>query len=135
MNDEQVQLVQSSFAKVEPIAETAAELFYGRLFELNPAIKPLFKSDMKEQGHKLMQTLAVVVNSLHRVDTIIPVAQELARRHVGYGVNPDHYTTVGEALLWTLEKGLGADFTPEVKTAWTEAYITLSGVMKQAAYQ
>jgi nitric oxide dioxygenase len=134
MQAEQIDLVQSSFSKVAPIAPTAAKLFYGRLFEIAPEVKPLFRSDMDEQGRKLMMTLATVVNGLKNLDTIVPVAQQLAIRHVGYGVEAEHYTPVGQALLWTLGQGLGEAFTPEVEAAWTAAYTTLTGVMVAAAY-
>ncbi|WP_029005333.1 globin family protein [Azorhizobium doebereinerae] len=133
MTPSQVELVQSSFAKVAPIADTAAGLFYGRLFETAPEVKPLFKGDIAEQGRKLMATLAVVVNGLTKLEVIVPAAQTLARRHVAYGVRPEHYAPVGAALLWTLEQGLGPDFTPETKAAWAEAYTLLSSVMIEAA--
>ncbi|MEP9375813.1 globin family protein [Aquabacter sp. CN5-332] len=129
----QVDLIQSSFAKVAPISETAATLFYGRLFEIAPEVKPMFKGDMTEQGRKLMSTLAVVVRGLSNLDAVVPAAQVLAKRHVAYGVKDAHYVPVGAALLWTLEQGLGPDFTPEVKDAWTEAYGLLSSVMIAAA--
>lgn len=134
MTPEQISLVRSSFAKVEPISEQAAALFYGRLFELDPAIQPLFKHDMKEQGRKLMQMLAVAVNNLDNLGAIVGAVQELGIRHAGYGVQPSHYATVGAALLWTLEKGLGDAFTPDTKTAWTAAYTVLADTMKAAAY-
>ena len=134
MTPEQIALIQSSWTKVVPIADTAAGLFYGKLFELDPAVKPMFKGDMTEQGRKLMKTLGVVVNSLTRLDEIVPVAREMGRRHVVYGVEAKHYDTVGAALLWTLEQGLGAAFTPDTKTAWASAYGVLAGVMKEAAY-
>lgn len=134
MTPGQVELVQQSFSKVAPIADQAAALFYGRLFEIAPEVKSLFRGDMKEQGKKLMGTLAVVVGGLTRLDTILPAASALAKKHVGYGVNASHYTPVGAALLWTLEKGLGPDWTPEVATAWTTAYTTLSGYMISEAY-
>lgn len=134
MTPQQIDLVQSSFAKVVPIADAAAALFYARLFEIAPRVKPLFRSDMTEQGRKLMTTLAVVVNGLKNLDAIVPAAQALAIKHVGYGVKAADYAPVGEALLWTLEKGLGADYTAEVAAAWTTAYRTLSGVMIAAAY-
>src|SRR5579862_4356115 len=118
MTPEQVDLVQSSFAKVAPIAETAAGLFYNRLFEIAPQTKPLFRTDMAEQGRKLMATLGVVVNGLKNLDAILPAARALAVKHVAYGVTAAHYKPVGEALIWTLEQGLGPDFTPEVKEAW-----------------
>jgi len=134
MTADEIALVRESFAKVAPIAETAAGLFYGRLFETTPAVKPLFRGDMTEQGRKLMATLAVVVKGLDNLPAIVPVAEALARRHVDYGVLPEHYASVGAALLWTLGQGLGEAFTPEVEAAWTQAYTTLSGVMVAAAY-
>jgi len=130
----QKKLVQSSFAKVVPIAETAAELFYSKLFALDPSLKPLFKGDLKEQGRKLMRMISMAVNGLDRLEALVPAVQDLGRRHVLYGVQPAHYDTVGEALLWTLERGLGPDFTPEVKEAWTVVYGILASVMKEAAY-
>jgi hemoglobin-like flavoprotein len=132
MTPQQITLVQSSFAKVVPIAPQAAEIFYARLFELAPQVRALFKGDMKEQGRKLMAMLATVVNGLTRLETIVPAAQQLAVRHVAYGARPEHYAVVGAALLDTLDKGLGPDFTPEVRAAWTEAYGLLSGVMIEA---
>lgn len=134
MTPDDIDLVQSSFAKVVPISGTAAELFYGRLFEIAPEVKPLFKGDIKEQGKKLMMTLGVVVNGLKDLDSVLPTARELAARHVKYGVEPGHYSSVGAALLWTLDQGLGEDFTPETEAAWATAYSTLSGVMIAAAY-
>ena len=129
----QIALVQESFSHVEPIAETAAELFYGRLFELDASLKPLFKGDMTEQGKKLMSVLKVAVSSLNKLDELTPTLETLAVRHVGYGVKNEHYATVGEALIWTLEKGLGDAFTPEVKQAWLLTYQALSETMKAAA--
>lgn len=134
MTPSQIDLVQSSFAKVVPIAETAASLFYGRLFEVAPEVKPLFRGDMKEQGRKLMTTLAVVVNGLKAPESILPAAKALAVKHVGYGVTAEHYAPVGAALIWTLEQGLGDDFTPETRDAWLAAYTLLSGVMIEEAY-
>lgn len=132
MTPRQVSLVQGSFAQVAPMAPQAAELFYARLFELAPQVQPLFTGDMKEQGRKLMAMLATVVNGLNRLDTLVPAAQQLARRHVGYGALPEHYPVVGAALLDTLAKGLGDEFTPEVRDAWATAYGVLSGVMIEA---
>lgn len=129
----QVDLVQSSFSKVAPIADQAAALFYGRLFEIAPQVKPLFKGDMAGQGRKLMGTLAVAVGGLSDIETILPAVEGLARRHVAYGVEAAHYKPVGEALIWTLEQGLGDAFTPEVKAAWLSAYALLSTVMISAA--
>ena len=133
MTPQQIQHVQTSFELVLPIAETAATLFYGRLFEIDPSTRPLFKGDMKAQGRMLMQTLAVAVRSLHEPEKIIGGVQALGRRHVGYGVNDAHYDSVGAALLWTLDQGLGAAFTPDVREAWTQTYGLLAGVMKEAA--
>ena len=134
MTPEQVQLVQQSFAKVVPIADQAAVLFYDRLFEIAPQVKELFPADMAEQRRKLMATLAIVVNGLSNLESILPAASALATRHVAYGAKAEHYPVVGSALLWTLEKGLGADWTPDVADAWTTAYDTLSGFMINQAY-
>lgn len=133
MNPKQITLVQNTFKLVQPIAETAADLFYNRLFELDSSLRPLFKRDIKEQGKKLMQALAFVVKGLSKPETIIPVVQDLGRRHVHYGVEDAHYDTVGTAMLWTLEQGLGEAFTSEVEEAWAAAYGLLAHVMKEAA--
>lgn len=134
MNPEQVKLVQDSFAKVAPISEQAAVLFYDRLFEVAPSVRAMFPDDMTEQRKKLMGTLAVVVNGLSNLGAILPAASALAKRHVDYGAKPEHYPVVGGALLWTLEKGLGDGWTPELAEAWTAAYGTLSGYMISEAY-
>lgn len=134
MTPRQIQLVQDSWAKVLPISDQAAELFYGRLFELEPSYRRLFTTDQKEQGRKLMQMINVAVNGLPKLDTIVPAVEDLGRRHLDYDVTEEMYDTVGAALLWTLDKGLGDAFTPEVKEAWTETYNTLADVMKSAAY-
>lgn len=133
MTPKQIELVQASWKKVTPIADTAAELFYGKLFSLDPPLKSLFKSDMKEQGRKLMAMISTAVNGLTRLEAIVPAVQELGRRHVKYGVKAKHYDTVGSALLWTLEQGLAEAFTPEVKDAWASAYGVLAKTMKDAA--
>ena len=133
LSQAQKQLVQMSFAKVEPIAEAAAELFYNKLFELDPGLKALFKTDMKEQGRKLMATLKLAVKGLDDLERLVPVVQDLGRRHAGYGVQPGHYDTVAEALLWTLGQGLKDDFTPEVRAAWTAVYALLADTMAEAA--
>ena len=133
MTPEHVKLVRESFAKVAPIAPQAAALFYGRLFEIAPEVKPLFKGDIAEQGRKLMQVLATAVNGLDDLPALVPVVQDLGRRHVRYGVTDAHYGVVGEALLWTLGQGLGDGFTPAVKEAWIVVYTVLADTMKQAA--
>lgn len=134
MTPDQVKLVQESFSKVVPIADQAAVIFYDRLFEVAPAVKAMFPADMTEQRKKLMATLAVVVNGLSNLESILPAASALATRHVSYGARPEHYPVVGGALLWTLEKGLGTAWTPEIASAWTAAYNTLSGYMIAEAY-
>jgi hemoglobin-like flavoprotein len=134
MTPDQVNLVQQSFAKVAPISDQAAVLFYDRLFEVAPTVKAMFPADLREQRKKLMATLAVVVNGLGRLESVLPAASALAKRHVSYGAKPEHYPVVGGALLWTLEKGLGDAWTPEVADAWKTAYGTLSGFMISEAY-
>lgn len=134
MTPEKIDLVQKSFEKVAPISEVAASLFYGRLFEIAPHVRPMFKDDVTDQGRKLMRTLSVVVNGLDNLEAIVPVAQSLATKHIDYGVKPEHYQSVGEALLWTLAKGLGEDFDTETRCAWEEAFSLLAGVMIDAAY-
>lgn len=126
-------LVRETFGMVAPIADQAAALFYDRLFTLAPQFRALFAHDMDEQGKKLMQTLGVAVAHLDNLDAIIPTVQKLGQRHAGYGVQPEDYAIVGEALLWTLEQGLGDAFTPEVKQAWATVYEALANVMKEAA--
>jgi hemoglobin-like flavoprotein len=134
MTTDQIDLVQSSFAKVAPMADVAAELFYDRLFEIAPEVKPLFHDDMGEQGRKLMTTLGVVVAGLKDLDAIVPAAKALTIKHVGYGVKAVHYKPVGEALIWSLEKGLGEDFSMEVRAAWLSTYGVLASVMIAEAY-
>ena len=134
MNSTQVKLVQESFSKVVPISEAAAVIFYDRLFEVAPAVKAMFPSDMSQQRKKLMMMLAAVVKGLGNLDSILPTASALAKRHVDYGAKPEHYPVVGGALLWTLEKGLGEGWTADVADAWTTAYGTLSGYMISEAY-
>jgi nitric oxide dioxygenase len=133
MTPAEIALVQSSFRQVVPIKEQAASIFYGRLFEIDPSTEPLFvNADMVEQGAKLMATLGMVVGALNQPEKVIPAAQALALRHVGYGVTQPQYASVGAALLWTLEKGLGPAYTPEIASAWASAYRLLSSVMVDA---
>jgi hemoglobin-like flavoprotein len=129
----QIELVQNSFAVIAPIADDAAALFYRRLFEIDPSLKPMFKDDLAEQRRKLMQMLTAAVKGLPRLDRLVPVVEDLGRRHSTYGVLDEHYDTVGAALLWTLEKGLGSAFTPEVKDAWATVYGILASTMRNAA--
>jgi nitric oxide dioxygenase len=134
MTPQHVNQVQASFIKVVPIANRAAALFYGRLFETAPETRALFRGDIDAQGRKLMSALAIVVNSLGDFETIVPVARDLAKRHVIYGVAREHYPLVGSALLWTLEQGLADEFTPALRAAWEAAYCALSEVMIASAY-
>ncbi len=135
MTPEQKVLVQQSFTQVLPISEQAAAMFYDRLFQLDPSLRPLFKTDINEQGKKLMQMIGYCVGKLNTLDEIVPTVKDLGRKHAGYGVKADAYATVGAALLWTLEKGLGPAFTPEVKAAWTEVYGILAATMQAGAAQ
>jgi hemoglobin-like flavoprotein len=131
----EIALVQASFAKVVPVGEQVAQRFYARLFELAPEVKPLFKNDLHAQGRKLMTTLALITGTLRCIDTVLPAIKLLAVNHVKYGVRPAHYRVVGEALLWTLEQALGPDeFSPETKAAWASTYALLSDTMIAAAY-
>ncbi len=133
MDAMQIRLVQDSFKSVAPIADEAAALFYGRLFELDPQLRKLFKTDMPEQGRKLMTMIGMAVRGLDNMAMLGPVVENLGRRHVGYGVMPAHFDTVGAALLWTLKQGLGPAFTPEVESAWAQTYALLANTMKEAA--
>jgi hemoglobin-like flavoprotein len=133
MNMIQKELVQTTFAQVRPIANTAAALFYNRLFELDPTLRPLFQGDMKEQGRKLMDMITLAVKGLDRPETLLPALSALGRRHAVYGVSEHDYETVGEALLWTLEQGLGPSFTPDVRDAWEALYGFVAGAMRKAA--
>ena len=133
MTPEKIHLVQASFDKILPIADIVTTLFYNRLFELDPGVRAMFHTDPQEQGHKLVAMIHVVVANLDRLDTVVPAVQALGRRHAGYGVARQDYETFGAALLWTLERCLADDFTPEVQAAWAEMYATLSSTMKAAA--
>lgn len=133
MTPEKIKLVQDSFAKVAPIAGAASDIFYDRLFETAPEVRKLFPAEMADQKGKLMQMLGAAVNGLNDLDALVPVVQDLGRRHVDYGTKAEHYDVVGASLLFTLEKGLGDDWNPELAEAWTETYTLLASVMKDAA--
>ena len=133
MNPRQIGLIKESWDKVYPTGDKAADLFYDKLFELDPELKKLFPEDMTEQGRKLMTMINVAVNSLDNLATVVPAVQESGRRHMNYGVKDEDYDTVGEALIWTLGAGLGDDFTDDVKQAWVEVYTLLATTMKDAA--
>jgi len=133
LTSEQIGLVKDTWGQVVPIADKAAELFYGRLFELDPSLRPLFKGDMEEQGKKLMRMIGIAVNNIDKLDEIVPAVQDLGVRHLDYGVKNSMYDTVGAALLWTLGQGLGDGFTREVESAWADVYSLLATTMKEAA--
>ncbi len=134
MTPEQKRILRETWALVTPIADTAARLFYDRLFEVDPSARPLFKdTDMAAQREKLMATLSAVVDNLDDLESMVPAIEDLGRRHVGYGVTDAQYDTVGQALLWTLAQGLGAAWTPEAELAWTDAYTTVADIMRDAA--
>ncbi|HYW57531.1 MAG TPA: globin family protein [Polaromonas sp.] len=133
MNSEQIHLVQSTFALVRPISTTAADLFYNRLFTIDPSLRPMFTGNLADQGRMLMSMLGAAVNGLTSLESTIPVVRQLGARHVKYGVRDEHYATVGTALLWTLEQGLAEKFTPEVRDAWTAAYTLLATQMQLGA--
>jgi hemoglobin-like flavoprotein len=133
MTPTQIALVQQSFRKIAPHADTVGALFYQNLFTLDPSLRPMFNSDLKVQGRKLMTMLATVVAGLERLDQLLPTVKALGARHAGYGVEPEHYDVVAAALLQTLEQGLGSAFGEPVREAWTTAYATLADVMIGAA--
>jgi nitric oxide dioxygenase len=135
MSPQQIDLVQRSFNEVKPIAAAAAELFYRRLFMLDPSLRPLFKGEMTKQGQMLMSMIGAAVGGLRNLEKLAPVVRQLGARHAGYGVRTEHYATVGSALLWTLEEGLGEKFTPQVRDAWAAAYDLLTEVMQLGAME
>lgn len=133
MTPREIALVQSSWKQVQPIAAQAAAMFYGRLFLLDPSVRPLFRGDLREQGTKLMSMISVAVNALARIETLVPAVQALGRRHAGYGVEDRHYDAVETALVWTLGQGLGEAFSAETEQAWRSAYRVLASTMKEAS--
>jgi len=133
MTPQQVRIVQRTWLKVLPAKDAAARIFYDKLFEIDPSLRPLFRSDMAAQGAKLMQIMDAAVNGISTLEQIVPAVQDLGRRHVGYGVKGYHYGAVGAALLWTLDKTLASEFTPEVKDAWATVYGVLARTMREAA--
>lgn len=135
MSPQQIDLVQRSFNEVKPIAAAAADLFYNRLFMLDPSLRHLFKGEMTKQGQMLMSMIGAAVAGLRNLEKLAPVVRQLGARHAGYGVRTEHYVTVGTALLWTLEEGLGEKFTPQVREAWAAAYDLLSEVMQLGAME
>jgi len=135
MTPQQVAAVQSTWERVVPISDTAASLFYGRLFALDPKLARMFPADMTEQRRRVMTMIGVAVRGLTRIDTLVPVLRNLGARHAGYGVRDEHYALVGAALLWTLEQGLGPAFTDEAREAWTVAYGVIATTMQEGALE
>lgn len=136
MIPQQKMLIQKTWSQVVPIADQAAAIFYQRLFEIDPSTRPLFNTtDMAQQRKKLLQILAVAVSSLDNLGALSKTVEDLGRRHAGYGVKDIHYDSVGVALLWTLEQGLGDAWTPEAAAAWKEVYGLLAGIMRQAQHE
>ena len=135
MTSEQIELIRISFAKIEPLTEEAGVLFYARLFDIDPDLQRLFKTDIRDQGHKLMQVIGVAVENLDRLDELVPTLRELGSRHLQYGVKDAHYKTVGTALIWTLEKALKSEFTTETRVAWRALYNFLAESMKGSEVQ
>ena len=133
LSPEDIMLVRASFAQVAPIRMKAADLFYRRLFEVAPDLRRLFPADLHEQKQKLMAMIGTAVGALHDLDALVPKVKALGMRHVAYGAQPLHYEVVGEVLLWTLERGLGSAFTPQVRAAWTKVYGVLSATMQAGA--
>lgn len=134
MTPDQKRLVRETWKQVTPMAEAAADLFYRRLFEIDPGTRELFgATDMPAQRKKLLQTLGFAVASLDKLDELLSTVEALGRRHAGYGVTDAHFDAVGAALLWTLEQGLGRAWTPAAASAWTEVYELLAAVMRGAA--
>ena len=125
----QIELVQTSFRKMQPALGTATDLFYSRLFEVTPEVRKLFPEDMTALKQKLAEMLETTIGNLHQFYTVQPTLKALGERHVGYGVKTEHYALVGGALLWAIGKSLGPDYTPEVRAAWTEVYTSLAGAM------
>lgn len=134
LSTNQITLVQTSFAKVAPNVDGVAGLFYERLFTLDPSLRPMFKGDIAEQGRKLMQILAFAVHSLHDLDSLVPHVRALGQRHVAYGVKEEHYQTVGSALIWTLQQGLGSEFTRDIQDAWVAVYTLLVATATENVY-
>jgi hemoglobin-like flavoprotein len=133
MTTEEIALLKSSFEKIRPVAEQAAALFYARLFELDPVLRELFDGDLATQSRRLWQMLGFAVHGLEHLDTLAPAVRQFGLRHASYHVKQSHYDSIGEALLWTLSKGLGADFTFETRAAWGKIYWLLAEIMKAGA--
>ncbi len=132
--DDTVERIRTSWSIAAVDPGRTAQIFYANLFRLDPTTKPLFVGNLSLQGRKLTQTLSFIVDNLENPDTLMPAAVDLAKRHVGYGVVPEQYASVGAALIETFKQLLGPAFTPEDEAAWGEVYQGLSGAMIAAAY-
>jgi hemoglobin-like flavoprotein len=135
MTPRQIQLVRSTLAEAARHQEVAALVFYRRLFELDPALRPLFKSDIQEQAKKLTDMLAALVGMLDDTKNLLSELRAMGARHAGYGVKDAHYATVGTALLDMLAVTLGRQFTPEAREAWTVLYGAVEATMKAGAHE
>jgi hemoglobin-like flavoprotein len=134
MDARKIALVQESFEKLASLGNETAEVFYNELFAIDASLRPMFMGDMRDQNAKLFAALDFIVGSLHAPYQFLDSVESLARKHVTYGVRPEHYTYVGNALLRTLKKQLGPQFTAELCDAWAEAFKTIAKIMKDAAY-
>ncbi|MFW5678676.1 MAG: globin domain-containing protein [Pseudomonadota bacterium] len=133
LDDRELDLLRATLRDMARAAPASASIFYDRLFEIAPETRPLFTSDMEQQGVKMMSTLGAIVAQLHDQVALAPIVADLARRHVAYGVVPAHYEKLGEALLWTVARSLGPRCTPEVRVVWTKAYAALAAAMLEAS--
>lgn len=134
MKEEQIKVLRKSWSQVTPLGDAAAELFYDRLFKIDPGAQSLFGgTNFSQQYRNLLQAINYVVQNVDKVDVLMPVLSGLGQRHATYGVRDEHYDSVGEALIWTLEQGLGDQWSAEVRDVWCDAYNTVSTVMKHAA--
>lgn len=133
MTPQQIAAVRESWTRLLPIQDTAAELFYQRLFRVYPEVEPLFKGDMQEQGEKLMKLLGKAVDFLDDTDALIEPLKQAGRAHRSYGVKQEDYEKVADCLFWTLEEGLGKAFDSFTRESWAETYAAVSGIMIQGA--
>ncbi len=134
MTPQQETLIRETWRQVSPIAEAAAEMFYSRLFEIEPAARELFHAtDMARQRRAVIEALTFVVEELEKPEALLPVLHDLGRRHAAYGLRDTHFEAVGAALLWTLAQGLGPAWSPKAEAAWTEAYGMIAGAMREGA--
>jgi hemoglobin-like flavoprotein len=133
MDSATINLLRSSFEDIASRKVDVAAIFYDRLFEVAPGVRPMFRSDMEEQRKKLIAALSTIVQYVDNGEKLVSYVSSMGRRHQGYGAKPEHYDVVGQVLLWTFENVLGPEFTPEVRAAWTGAYTAVAGIMIDAA--